>query len=256
MYRVIGALIGLGIIVSFSGIEIVDTGYRGVKTRFGEVVSESLPEGIYFYNPITSTIIEMDTRTSKQHLQTVTYTKDVQQATIQYAANYHLNPSTIHNIYKEVGINWDEVIVPQIIEGSIKSIIGTWEAVPLIENRPKVAELILTLITEKLAKRGVTVENFELTNIDYSPDFEKAVEDKVTAIQRASEAKNKTVQVQEEANQQVIAAKAEAESMRIRSEALTQNQNLVQYEAVQKWDGKFPTTMMGNTIPFMQFMNK
>ncbi len=58
--------------------------------------------------------------------------------------------------------------------------------------------------------------------------------------------------MEENAKQQVIAAKAEAESMTIRSQALSQNKGLVEYEAVQKWDGKMPQYMLGNgTMPFV-----
>ena len=73
----------------------------------------------------------------------------------------------------------------------------------------------------------------------------------VTAEQEALKAKNKTVQVEEEAKQKVIAAQAEAKSMAIRAQALSQNKSLVQYEAVQKWDGKMPQYMLGNSVPFI-----
>ena len=39
--------------------------------------------------------------------------------------------------------------------------------------------------------------------------------------------------------------------MAIRAQALNQNKSLVQYEAVQKWDGKMPQYMMGNAVPFI-----
>ena len=71
------------------------------------------------------------------------------------------------------------------------------------------------------------------------------------AVEQAKEAKNKTVRIEEESKQQIIQAQAEAESMRIRANALTQNKNLVEYEAVQKWNGKLPEYMMGGTMPFI-----
>ena len=81
--------------------------------------------------------------------------------------------------------------------------------------------------------------------------MEKAIENKVTAEQEALKAKNITVQVQEEARQKLISAEAEAKSMAIRANALTKNKALVQYEAVQKWDGKLPSYMLGNSVPFI-----
>ena len=44
--------------------------------------------------------------------------------------------------------------------------------------------------------------------------------------------------------------------MQIRATALTQNKALVEYEAVQKWDGKLPEYMMGGGVPFISVPNK
>ena len=50
----------------------------------------------------------------------------------------------------------------------------------------------------------------------------------------------------------VLAAEAEAKSMQIRAEALEKNAKLVEWEAVQKWDGKLPVYSMGGAVPFIQ----
>ena len=75
-------LILLCVIPFLAACEQIDTGNRGVKVKWGEVDMKagSLPEGLYFYNMLTSTIVEMDTRILKFEGKTETYTKDVQQA--------------------------------------------------------------------------------------------------------------------------------------------------------------------------------
>jgi hypothetical protein len=95
-----------------------------------------------------------------------------------------------------------------------------------------------------------------MVNIQYQKDFETAVERKVTAIQKAIEEQNRTRQIEEQAKQKVIDAKAQAESMRIRATALTNNPKLVEYEAVQKWNGELPTYVMGDSVPFIQLQSK
>src|SRR5687767_14633950 len=97
------------VVLSFAGcgIKVVDTGQRGIKTRFGEVVSESLPEGLYFYNPITSTIVEMETRVQRFDGETDTYTRDVQQAVIKYTLNYRLQQNAAHLVYRDIGREWE-----------------------------------------------------------------------------------------------------------------------------------------------------
>jgi regulator of protease activity HflC (stomatin/prohibitin superfamily) len=243
-------------LVSCSGVTSVDTGYRGIKTSFGKVVDGPMTEGIYFYNPFVYDIVQLDTRTQIMNGNTTAYTKDVQQTQLVYVLNYSLRPDAVVPTFQTIGHDWATKIVTPVVEANIKEVLGQFEAVDLITNREKAKLAIVVQIKGELEARGVQVINFELSNIDFADEFEKAVEAKVTAVQRAAEAKNKTVQVQEEANQKIISAKAEAESMTIRSQALSQNRGLVEYEAVQKWDGKLPVYMMGGTVPFMNLTPK
>lgn len=138
----------------------------------------------------------------------------------------------------------------------MKEVIGKYEAVQLISKREEAIAEIYAGIESKLLEKLITLKNFQVTNVDFNDAFENAVEAKVVAIQQAEEAKNKTVKIKEEADQRIISAKAEAESMRIRSQALQQNKGLVDYEAVQKWDGKLPEMMMGNSMPFINLNPK
>lgn len=243
------ALCGL---LSACGVEQVDTGNRGVKTVWGEVVGESLPEGLYFYNLFSTTIHEMNCKITNDTYTFETYTKDVQQATIEFSINYAVDSTKAHLLFKEVGKSYGEkVIEPKVIQ-AVKDVIGKWEADALVANREKATAEIMNMLKVSLAENYIVVQNVVLENIEYSAQFERAIEEKQIATQDAIKAKNKTKQVEEEANQKVLSAKAEAESMRIRSQALSQNQNLVAYEAVQKWDGKLPVNIYGNApIPFI-----
>jgi prohibitin 2 len=251
--------LGIGVLVliiaaSFvgCGVSVVDTGHRGVETRFGKVISESLPEGIYFYNPLTTRLIEMDARVLKWSGETEAYTKDVQEARTKFTLNYRLRPQDAHLMLQNVGVDWSEKLVPQIVLGTIKEVIGQWDAVDLIANRQKAGAEAAKAITDNLAEKSIDVTRFEITDFQYSPLFDKAVEAKVIAQQRAIEETNRTEQIKQQAMQKVIGAKAEAESMQIRAQALESNPKLVEWEAVQKWDGKLPVQMFGNAVPFIQ----
>ena len=235
-----------------SGIKIIDTGYRGIKTRFGKVVGESLPEGFYMYNPITTEIHEMDTKVQKYTLRMATYTKDVQQAELLISVNTSLEPGKVHLLFQEIGRGYDEKVIAPQISRAVKDTIGKWEADMLVSNREKATDEIFSSLKEALLPYHINTQNVVIENIDYSSQFERAIEEKQIATQDAIKAKNRTKQVEEEANQKVLAAKAEAESMRIRSQALSQNQNLVAYEAVQKWNGQLPINMYGSApLPFI-----
>jgi regulator of protease activity HflC (stomatin/prohibitin superfamily) len=238
-------------ILFFNPITIVGVGERGVKVTLGKVSPTSYSEGVHFVTPFISSIKTMNVKTRKNNVETSVYTKDIQQAHISYVINFNLQPENAHKMYREVGVNYVETVLNPVVEGTIKDVIGKWNAQDLVANREIATRDILIKLQKHLEPKYINVTDFQITSIGYSGTFEKAIENKVTAEQEALRAKNKTVQIQEEAKQKLITAEAEAKSMSIRANALTKNKALVEYEAVQKWNGKLPEYMMGNSVPFI-----
>lgn len=244
------------VFASSCGFEIVDTGYRGIEIRLGRVVSGPLPEGLYFYNPFTSNIIEMDIREQKTEGKTEAYTKDVQQVVVHFAVNYRPDPNTVHDLYREVGVDWVNKLLGQVITGQLKNSIGQYDAVHLVANRPLAVAAALKAIQDAATARRINVTRLELTDLTFTEQFEHATEAKVAAQQEAAKAENITKRIEQEAKQRVISAEAEARSMTIRAQALSQNKGLVEWEAVQKWDGKLPQYMLGGSVPFIDMTPK
>ena len=246
-----GLVVLIILLVACNPIAIVNAGERGVKVTLGQVSDESYTEGVHFVMPFVSSMHNMDVKTQKSNIATTVFTKDIQQARLTYVINYNLHADSAHKMYKQVGKNYKDTILIPIVEGTVKNVIGGWNASDLIANRAKATSDILTKLQEQLDDNYINVTDFNITDIDYSDVFEKAIEGKVTAEQEALKAKNKTVQVQEEAGQKVISAEAEAKSIRIKAEALKQNRDLVNLTLAEKWDGKLPQYMMGNSVPFV-----
>ena len=234
------------VVASGCGMEQVDEGFRGVKTNLGKVEGEPLTPGMHFYNPFTSDIFEMKVREVKHEGEESCFTADTQTVHIKYAVTYYPNPEKINAIYSQFGKEWDEVVVLPAVQSALKDSLGKLKADDLVSKRDQATQDAFNEVKKSLKDRNVIVTRLDLTNLDFNDEYEKAVEAKVVAVQKASEAKNKTVEVKEESDQLVLRAKAEAESMRIRSQALSQNKNLIMYEAVQKWDGRYPGVMLGN----------
>lgn len=247
------AIILIVIVLLFMGnpFAIVGVGERGVKVTLGKVSPQSYTEGVHFVTPFISKIHCIDVKIQKIHPATTVFTKDIQQARLEYVVNYNLVTDKVHEVYRNVGKDYKDKIIMPTVEGTLKNVIGTWNAQDLIANRTKATADILYQLQEHLKDDNINVTDFQIVDIDYSDAFEKAIEAKVTAEQDALKAKNITVQVQEEAKQKLISAEAEAKSMAIRANALSQNKALVEYEAVKKWDGKLPEYMMGNSVPFI-----
>ena len=120
-----------------------------------------------------------------------------------------------------------------------------------MENRDAVRREIENTLRRTLDSNYFMNIQFQLVDIDFDDDFETAIKEKQVAEQNALKAKNVTIQVEEQAKQTKIKAEADAEAMRIKANALERNPKLVNYEAVQKWDGKMPQYMLGNSVPFI-----
>ena len=120
-----------------------------------------------------------------------------------------------------------------------------------MENRDKVRRQIEDKLRETLSKEYFANIHFQLVNIDFDDQFETAIKEKQVAEQNALKAKNVTVQIEEQAKQTRIKAEAEAEAMRIKATALERNQKLVEYEAVQKWNGELPQYLGSGAVPFL-----
>lgn len=246
-----GLLAGAALVLSACGCEQIDEGGRGIYQRFGKVEGEPLPPGLHWYNPITSTVRELDVREKKLEAKTSCFTLDTQRVDVDFAVTYYPDPAKIGSLYSQFGEGWDEKIVPQVIAGALKDAVGRYRADDLVSKREEVRSTAQTEITDGLKPRNVIVTKLDLTNLDFDDQYEKAVEEKVVAIQNAAKAKNKTVEVEEEARQKVASAKAEAEAMRIKTQALAQSKSLVEYEIAQKWDGKLPQYMFGSSVPML-----
>lgn len=238
------------------GFEIVDTGHVGVKTQFGKIIEHGLPEGLHFYMPFSGkTINEVDARIKKESNDSSTFTKDIQEVKVSYAINYQIDATKSDVIYRNGNQTYIDNVLNPIILGELKEVIGQYQAETIVSQRPKVNQDVFNAVKTKLAAKHIMVSNFEITNFDFNDEFEKSIEAKMVATQKSLEAANYTKQVKEEKEQATLKAQGEAEAMRIKANALTQNKALVEYEAIQKWNGVLPNYMMGNLTPFIN-LNK
>jgi regulator of protease activity HflC (stomatin/prohibitin superfamily) len=256
--RLIPLIIIAVLVLAFASCSatVVDPGHRGVKITLGKVSTAPLEEGLHFKVPLFQQIRQLDIRTLRWAEMTQSYTKDVQQADVSFTLTYSLDPGYAVEMYRTVGEDWSQKLIGQVVFEELKRELGQHEAVALIATRDQAARAIETGVRAKLADRHILVNGLQITNIDYTKEFENSVEAKVIAQQRAIEEQNRTAQIEQQAKQKVISAEAEAESMRIRAKALEQNARLVEWEAVQKWDGKLPQYQLGGATPFINLSPK
>ncbi len=238
------------------GIEVVNSGFMGIKRHKGEISTIELQAGMHFYIPILSDIFELDIREQMQESVVSAYSSDNQIIKVTYKVNYKPIPNKVAELYIKLGENYFSILAPQRVEASVKEVIGKVKATNLVQERQRVSNDAFEKIKNRFSGLDIIITNFEITNFDYDNDFENAVKAKVIAKEQAVEEKNRTVKIAEQAKQAVLRAQAEAKAIRIKAQALSQNKDLIQLEAVRKWNGVLPQYTMGNTVPMINLRSK
>ena len=250
-YLIWGGVALVALIVFFSSFYTITSPERGVLSTFGKRSDQVVEDGLHFKVPFIQTIKKVNIQQKKHDGKENSYTRDVQTSEVEYTINYDLVRENVSKLMKNVGDDYHNRIVVPFIRSAMKEAFGNFAATEIVENRDAVRREIETTLRKTLDGNYFMNVQFQLVDIDFDDDFENAIKEKQVAEQNALKAKNVTIQVEEQANQTKIKAEADAEAMRIKANALERNPKLVNYEAVQKWDGKMPQYMLGNAVPFI-----
>ena len=250
-YILWGVLAFLAILIFFSSFYTIRSTERGVLSTFGKMSDDVIQDGLHMKIPFIQTIKRVNVQQKKFDGKEDSYTRDVQTSEVEYTINYDLVRENVSKLMKNVGDDYHNRIVVPFIRSAMKESFGNFAATEIVENRDAVRRQIEQQLRQVLDSNYFTNVQFQLVNIDFDDDFETAIKEKQVAEQNALKAKNVTIQVEEQAKQTKIKAQAEAEAMSIKAAALESNPKLVNYEAVQKWDGKMPQYMLGNSVPFI-----
>ncbi len=238
------------LVITFGSWGTVKAGHRGVYLRMGAVESKIAGEGLYFKTPWIESVVSMRIQTQKEQVKTEAASKDLQTVHTEVAANLHPIAERVADLYQKVGLSYMDTIVAPTMQESIKSVIAQYTAEELVTKREHVRDGIRSLLSEKLSVHGITLEDLNIVNFDFSQSFNASIEAKVTAEQNALAAKNKLAQVEFEAQQATAMAKGKAQAMSIESAAIASNPQILQLRALEKWDGKMPQ-FLGTAMPFV-----
>ena len=232
---------------------MVGAGERGVQVTFGEVNPVALDSGVHFINPL-STVYEINVQLQRSTMDAAAAgTKDLQQVHTDITINYHLNDQKVAAIYKDYGLNvTDKVLTPALNE-AFKSVTGRYTSEELVTKRDVVSSEILDHVRNKLAQYDVSVDGVSLVNFGFSPDYQKAIEQKVIATQQKQKAEMDLQRIQVEAQSRIAQADGEAKAIAIQAQAIQSSggQQYVQLEWIKRWNGKLPDTMLGDPSRLM-----
>ena len=241
------------IFVAVNSFTIVPAGNTGVVLTLGEVSANPLSEGFHVKAPFVQSVENMSNKIQVYETPASAVSKDLQTVSSSIAVNYRLVSDKSPDMYKNVGVDYQTILITPVVQECMKSATAKYNAEQLITDRESVSNEVKTALDSKLNAYGIYIEKFNIVNFDFSAEFNTAIEAKQVAEQNLLKTKTEQEQAKvianTEAEKKVIAAKAEAEAILKQAQAQADANKLLEeslsnkviaYEQIQKWDGVMP----------------
>ncbi len=232
-------LVTFSIFLSLNCFVILNPGQAGVLSILGKAKDGVLLEGIHFKPPFVSVVDVYDLTVQKFEVPAQSSTKDLQDLTARFAINFRLDPLVVVEIRRTQGTLANivsKIIAPQTQE-SFKIAAARRTVEEAITKRNELKQDFDEALGQRLDKYGILVLDTSVVDLDFSPEFAKAVEEKQIAEQRAKRAIYVAQEAEQTAQADVNRAKGKAEAQRLLAETLKAQggQLVLQKEAIQAW---------------------
>lgn len=259
----------------------VDQGDRGVVLRNGKIVDVAEP-GLGFKIPLIDDVAAISVRDhtitfgDEYSAPLEAYSYDQQPATLRVSITYQVPPGKVAELYSEYQSleNLEQRVIERRTFDVIKNVFGKYTAASAIQQREKMGMDANAAMRAALEDAPVSVVGVQIEEVGFSNAYEDSIEKRMLAqvqIETTRQQKQtaeiqaeiQVVQAEASARARVAAFKAEADGIKLRGDAeaaaieakaraLATNTNLVNLNAVEKWDGKLPATQVpGSAMPFI-----
>ena len=269
---VLGILVIVLIVAVFDCFYTVPSGQEGVLLTFGKADMAAIQPGLHFKLPFVQSVVKFDIRTQKYGISALqngdsqgnpatggslesASSSDLQIVSLQLVVNYHLTPGMTPVIWSKIGPGYEDTVIQPSVHEATKAAVAQFTAADLVDKREEVRAQIEDLLKQKLAQYNIVVEQVSIVNLDFSAQFNQAIESKVTAQQLKEKADNDLQRIIVEANQVRTAAEGqrdaaidlatgEAKRVQLVQQQLSQSPQYVEYIKAKAWNGVLPNFYM------------
>ena len=220
------ATFGLGAVGygAYESLYTVEGGHRAViYSRFTGVRETVYGEGMHFKIPWIERPIIFDIRTRPHQMQSLTGTKDLQMVNITLRVLTRPSIPNLEKIYTKLGLDYNERVLPSIVNEVLKQVIARYTAAQLLTMREQVSATVRSNLLERSSEFYINLEDVSIVDLTFGVEFMKAVEAKQVAQQDAERARFIVQEAQQQKKSTIIRATGEARSIKLIGESIEQN---------------------------------
>ena len=257
----------------------VDPGYAGVIYNMdGGIETETLGQGFHVVAPwkkvieypvSTETVYytkNNDDGDEKKDNSINVNTKDGKQVNVSVTYAYHMDEVQLPSVFEKFRGQKSEVIEAGYMKNemyqAINEITSQYSLMELVgDKRPQINEAILDKFRNSLEPCGIVIETFNLSDVVPDEQTKEAIQAVVNAQNALEKAKVEKEQAEVDAEKARVAAKGKADAELIEAEGTAAaNAKLqesltpliVEQRKLDKWDGKLPGIVAGNSNLLIQ----
>lgn len=269
---VAAVVVGIGAAYALLSLTTVPAGYVGVRVNLYAdkgVDNEVVGTGRYFIGineqlyrfPTFNQLISYEEPFTFQ-------TSDAMDVHARVGVEYNISPekaATIFQTYRKGIEDITEVNLRQYISDALIKHAAGMDINELTQGgKTALLDVVLKELRSKLDPVGIRIVKLSwVTDLIYPEQVKESINAKIEATQRALLRENEVAQSKAEAQKRIeeargiaestrLRAQAEADAIAIKAKALRDNPDVMQLNAIEKWDGKLPQMMTGNApLPFI-----
>ncbi|MDR3113028.1 MAG: prohibitin family protein [Endomicrobium sp.] len=230
--------------LGFGSFFTVPVGFVGVRINIISGQTESFSRGTYLKIPIVHKVVNYDVKTQRQEFTATSASKDLQAVHAVIVVNFRPDYSKVNDIHTNIGSDYQWKVIDPAVQEAAKAAISKLPVEMVVVERENLRTAIEKRLSEKLVAYNIIIENVNITNIDFSSEFNRVVEEKQIEEQKVKKAEYQRLQAEEEKKRAILLAEAEAAKQQLLKQST--NKEVISLKWIEKWDGRLPQYMMGD----------